>query len=258
MTLLTVNKDIQKPRRLKVKPFFPPPSISLATSWKITIHDARQEPLLWEEHKKAADKSFLQKGLSAVGEKRKVDTSRFPTFFAEARIKSPRGGYQLIGGIRMQLSDKDGKLSIVNELDGYADTRILSGFLKQFAPKNVAYGSGLWLDKKHHLPGLSADLARTYCLLVHLSKAQWHIGCTPHYILDAWSALGWSPVSVIPGFPYPDERYKSFVLFGNKNTWPESLTNWAEEQTANLDIDSLYLGRRINPLRVERQTQSQY
>jgi hypothetical protein len=142
-----------------VAPFFPPPAGGSAPDWRIDVYDATHEPERWQRYMDAANRSYAERGLQAVGEEHVIDVDRYATWFAEAVIVDARGQEVPVGGIRIHMPAADKQLLLFEELEEFVDIDVLRRLLQPLWTQGVCHGGGLWLDSSHSSVGIAADLA---------------------------------------------------------------------------------------------------
>jgi len=227
-----ITKIASKSQR-NVKPFYPPPSTDLEVPWTLQVYSARYERERWERYNQIANQSYAERDLKSVGEDRGIDIDQYPTYFAEATID----GGPPIGGVRVHTIDKHGEVPLHEELTGYIDMNAFRVFTDGLRVEGIAHGGGLWIDSKCRMAGLSADLARACFAMFLATRTTWYLGAGHEYVQDAWASLGWDAAPEFQTFPYPDDRYNSYVLCGSKETWPIEFAHWAEEQARGITLE---------------------
>jgi hypothetical protein len=233
----------------RAEPFYPPPVEASATPWTITVYSAVHERARWERYCRVANRSYAARGLQAIGEAQVIDIDCYPTYFAEATLTSGADGDEPIGGVRIHSPSPGGRLPLLDELEGYTDIHILQDLVDKLRPQGISHSGGLWIDPAYGRRGLAGDLARAYNAMIAAIQTRWYIGATHQYILDAWRPLGWHPIPTIPYFPYPDDRYQSCVLLGDRQTWPDDLVTWASAQAGDATLDGPGARVTVRPMR---------
>ncbi|MEM7538922.1 MAG: hypothetical protein AAF639_42590 [Chloroflexota bacterium] len=241
----TDHRHHQQPRR-NVRPFYPPPPADLDTPWTIHIYNAFYEQDRWERHNHVANQSYADRDLNAVGKERIVDVTQHPTYVAEATIN----GIDPVGGVRVHTPDAFGELPLHEELMGYIDMDAFRTYTDGLLHDGIAHASGLWVDVNRQLPGLGADLARACFVLFLATGCKWYIGAGHQYVQNAWASLGWYAEPDFGLFPYPDDRYDSYVLNGTKETWVPEFVEWAATQIGGASLDGAGVRFTVEPMRV--------
>ncbi|MEZ4862673.1 MAG: hypothetical protein R3C14_15265 [Caldilineaceae bacterium] len=235
-------------RHKSVPPFYPPPAEPFDTPWQITVYSATHERERWQRYNEIANRSYAVRGLKSVGEERHIDIDQYPTYFAEATVN----GSAPIGGVRVHTPSPHGWLPLQEELTGYTDMESLQLLCQELMPEGICHGGGLWINPKRRLRGLAGDLARACFVMFAVTRARWYLGAGHQYVLDTWASLGWHPTAKFPTFPYPDERYESYVLLGNQDTWPKDLRIWTAEQTENVVLNGQSAQFVVQPMRLKK------
>lgn len=244
--------------RGRVAPFYPPPAGSTNMPWTITVYNAHYERARWQRYNQVANRSYAARNLQAVGEDQIIDIDRYPTYFAEATLKSAAGNGKPVGGIRLHTCGLCGRLPLMEELEGYTDIEILQALADKLRPQGISHGAGFWIDPAYGRSGLAGDLALALYAMIAATQTRWYMGATHQYILDAWRSLRWHPVSTIPTFPYPDDRYQSCIILGDQHTWPDDVAKWASVQVRGAALDGPGARFTVRPMRSKSRRRSSY
>lgn len=239
------SKKTSSKSRRSVRPFYPPPSADLETPWTIKVYNAYHEHGRWERYNEIANQIYAQRNLKAVGEERRVDIEKYPTYFIEATID----GSAPFGGIRVHTANSEGEFPLHEELSGYINMKAFRSFTDDLQVDGLAHLSAFWIDPSCRMAGVAGDIARAGFALCLATSSKWNIGAAHQYIQNAWESLGWYSVPQFETFPYPDDRYESFVICGSKETWPTELTEWAEDQTQGVSLNGLSVRFTVEPMR---------
>jgi hypothetical protein len=197
---------------------------------------------LWEEYLHGAEQSYSRHGveraidLSAIADG--ADTAMFwTTIDSSGRV---------IGGLRAKgplLSADDSHASI--EWSGQAGLAAVRKMIDDRAPFGVLEMKTAWTtDDRDSARRLSYALARTIFHAMALLDVQFGMAtCAPH-VLERWRTSG-AVVAPIPATPYPDERYRTKMMWWDRRTFanhaaPDQLPRILNE----MRIVSNYAGAR--------------
>lgn len=235
-----------------LKPFYPPPARTLDEDeihYTIKAYSATHDKGKWARHSFYADKSYAGRRLKEVGEQQVIDVNQYPTYFAEATVVT-FGSEIVIGGIRVHKTDCNGRLPVMDEIEGYVDASAFDSFINSLNTSDLSHGGGLWIDRAYGFSSLAGDLARAGVLLQIAIQCRWCLGAGHHYVLDAWGSLGLLPTLNVPSFPYPSKRFETYILLGGPETWPDELAKWAKTQIGDSTLDGAGPRFTVEPMRM--------
>ena len=149
----------------------------------------------------------------------------------------PINGIDPIGGVRIHQPSSAGELPLHEELMDYINMKEFRVYSSRRLSEGITHGGKLWIDPNCRLAGLAADLARRCFVMFLATQAKWYLGAGNQYVQDAWASLRWYAAPKFQTFPYPDNRYDSYVLCGLKDIWPSNFKRWAAAQIDGEGLD---------------------
>lgn len=228
----------------RISDFYPPPVSELFTPWTIEVFSAAHEPERWRMHRECAHQSLVKRRLEGVDRHHEKIRHDCPIYVAEARLN-----HKPVGGVNINFSNSSCQLPALDWLKGYIDTKRLENFIQILAAQGIIQCGGLWTDPEYRANGLSGDLARTFIPLIKAARVRFYLTICPQHTLEALCTLGSELVAEFPPFPYPDERYQTYIIIGDVRRWPADLAAWAEEQTTGVVLNGAKVSWTINPMR---------
>jgi len=202
---------------------------------RITIARREREPALWEAYLRGADARYADFGLEGVTEDHTDAGQRSDTWFTLAWLDG-----KIAGGMRMHAATR---LPLLDELSGHVNEHYLASVIRGRQADGVVHCGGLWVNKAfRRYPNLTADLARSHLVLVQLVGARWSVGTSAEHTLGAWSSLGYREDPSIRPFPYPDERYRTRVLWcdmRSEEAFDPGLRSWMISEADRISSGSL-------------------
>jgi len=111
-------------------------------------------------------------------------------------------------------------------------------------PFGVVEMKTAWVSDEPSLRrSLSSTLARTPFPTMALLDAQFVVATAGSHILDRWRTSGGVVVSKIPATPYPDDRYRTKMMWWDRSTF----TNHADsEQVSKIFNEMAILARQLD------------
>jgi hypothetical protein len=186
---------------------------------------------LWEEYLNGAEQSYRRHGVERAIDVAAIadgtDTAMFwTTLDASGRV---------IGGLRAKgplLSADDSHATV--EWSGQPGLPAVRKMINDRVPFGVLEMKTAWTtDDRHSARRVSHALARTIFHAMALLDVQFGVAtCAPH-VLERWLTSG-AVVAPIPATPYPDERYRTKMMWWDRRTFanhaaPEQLPKILDE-----------------------------
>jgi hypothetical protein len=179
------------------------------------------DPDLWHEYLRGAERSYRAHGVERaldVGAIRDgADTAMFwTTIDAAGRV---------IGGLRAKgpLRSADDSHATV-EWAGQPGLPAVYKMISDRIPFGVLEMKSAWTtDNRDSARRLSQALARTVFHAMTLLDAQFCMATSAPHVLERWRTSG-AVVAPIPATPYPDERYRTKMMWWDRRTFANHAT----------------------------------
>lgn len=193
----------------------------------VVVSAPSTDPSLWNEYVTGAERSYrkhrVEKALDLAAFRDGADTAMFwATMDANGR---------LLGGVRARvpLASTDDSHAV----DEWAGQRGLSAVRKMVTdrlPFGVVEVKTAWVTTDpQQAPSITRVLARAPLHSMVGLNAQFAIATAASHVLDRWASSGGVVASRIPATPYPDERYRTKLMWWDRRTF----ANHAEPSQAS-------------------------
>jgi hypothetical protein len=174
------------------------------------------DPELWEEYLRGAERSYQNHGVARALDIDEIrdgaDTAMFwATLDAAGRV---------IGGVRAKgpLRSADDSHATV-EWAGQPGLSAVRKMIDDRVPFGILEMKAAWItDDRETARRLSRALARSGFHAMALMGIQFCMATSAPYILDSWRTSG-GVVAPIPATPYPDERYRTKMMWWDQRTF---------------------------------------
>ena len=210
---------------------------------RLVVSNPALDPALWTAYLDGAVRSYTEHGvqrtLNIDATRDGVDTHMF---FAAV---DGRGG--VVGGARVvgPLWSADDSHAVI-EWEGSPGAVAVSKMINDRVPFGVVEVKSAWADSaSRHRDAIAAALARTALPIMALSGVQFVMATAAAHVLDRWRASGGVVAATIPAVAYPDERYRTKMMWWDRSTIanhadPKQLSRMYEE-TGELmrDVEAL-------------------
>lgn len=171
---------------------------------------------LWEEYLRGAEKSYrrhgVERALDVAAIRDGADTAMFwATLDSKGRV---------IGGLRAKgplLSADDSHATV--EWAGQPGLAAVRKMITDRVPFGVLELKSAWTtDDRDRAQRLSTALARTPFHAMTLLDIQFCMATSAPHVLERWRTSG-AVVAAIPATPYPDERYRTKMMWYDRRTF---------------------------------------
>ncbi|MDP9165233.1 MAG: hypothetical protein M3O32_04105 [Actinomycetota bacterium] len=206
------------------------------------------DPDLWTEYLRGAERSYRQRGVGRAIDVESIRAGTDTAMFWTAVDSSGR----VIGGLRAKgpLGSPDDSHATVE----WAGQPGLSDVRKMIAdriPFGVIEMKSAWTtDDRDRARRLSLSLARTMFHAMALLDSQFSMATSAPHALEQWRTSG-GVVAAIPATPYPDERYRTKMMWWDRRTFanhavPEQLPKIIHEMnTVTQQAEAQQAGRAV-------------
>jgi hypothetical protein len=175
------------------------------------------EPRLWAEFVDGADRSYHKHGVERALDMPALRDEQNTQLFFAAQAEDGK----LVGGSRAKGPlQSDEESHAVVEWAGRPGLRTVRKMLTDRLPFGVMEMKTAWvIDDPSRSRSLSQMLARTPVLAMALLDARFAVATAAAYVLDRWRTSGGVVASRIPATPYPDERYRTKMMWWDRSTF---------------------------------------
>ena len=202
------------------------------------------EPTLWAEYLEGAQRSYHKYGVDAALDWAEIaDGSDTGVFFAAIDESG-----KVAGGCRAKepYSSAEQSHAIV-EWAGQPGHELVHKMIDDRIPFGLSKIKTAWVsDDPNRSKSLTTTLARTAMHTMAMLDVQFIMATAAAHVLDRWRSSGGVVVSRIPATPYPDERYRTKIMFWDRRTY----ANHAQpNQVAKVLAEAAYLAPMTYGLR---------
>ncbi|MFC7672397.1 hypothetical protein ACFQWH_04910 [Mycolicibacterium sp. GCM10028919] len=192
------------------------------------------DPALWSEYLCCAERSYrkhgVEKALDAAAIADGADTALFWALVDDDGV--------MLGGVRAKgpLTGADDSHAVV-EWAGHEGLPMVRKMIDDRAPFGILEMKSAWTTDDRTRAGLvSTALARSGFHALELMGIQFCMATSAPHILERWGSSG-GVVAPIPAAPYPDERYRTKMMWWDRRTFanhaePEQLSKILRETAA--------------------------
>ncbi|MDP7705043.1 hypothetical protein [Mycobacterium sp. TY815] len=232
---------------------FVPPTLPFQESLSLRLPDANcklvvsnpvLDPTLWTEYLEGAIRSYTKHGvertlnIDAIADG--ADTWLF--FAAVDSVGDVVGGARVVG----PLWSADDSHAVI-EWEGSPGAVAVRKMIDDRVPFGVVEVKTAWADSaSRHRDAIATALARTALPIMALLGVQFVMATAAAHVLDRWRASGGVVAATIPAVAYPDERYRTKMMWWDRSTManhadPKQLSRMYKE-TGELMRDAEALG----------------
>jgi len=188
------------------------------TDCTVAISQPDTDPELWHDYLDAAQQSYRAHGVEDVVNAPAIrdghDTALFWT------VSDRRG--RLVGGVRAKgpLRGADDSHAVV-EWAGRPGLRLVRKMIDDRAPFGIVEMKTAWVcDERSRAHAVTDLLARTGFHVMTLMEVQFIMATAAQHVLELWKSGGGS-VAAIPATPYPDQRYRTKMMWWDRRKLAE-------------------------------------
>ncbi len=211
------------------------------TSCTVVVSTPAADRELWAEFVEGAARSYHRHGIErALDMDSLLDESNTQLFHA---VVNDAG--EIMGGIRAKgpLESPEESHAIVE----WADRPGLSTVYKMLSdrlPFGVVEMKTAWMtDDQSRSRALGGTLARTPFITMALLDAQFVVATAGSHVLNRWRTSGGVVATKVPATPYPDDRYRTKMMWWDRSTFTNDA---APEQVSKIFNEMAILARQLD------------
>ncbi|WP_310768528.1 hypothetical protein [Mycobacterium sp. Z3061] len=183
---------------------------------KLVVSNPALDPTLWTEYLDGAVRSYTEHGVERT---LNIDAVRdgMDTRLFYAAVDG-RGA--VVGGARVvgPLWSADDSHAVI-EWEGTPGAVAVRKMIDDRVPFGVVEVKTAWADSaSRHRGAIAAALARTALPSMALLGVQFVMATAAAHVLDRWRASGGVVAATIPAVAYPDERYRTKMMWWDRST----------------------------------------
>jgi hypothetical protein len=204
----------------------------------VTIARPSDDDALWREYLAGAQRSYLSNGVSGAVDAEAICDSGDTTLFWS--MTDTAGA--VVAGIRAvgPLTCPDDSHAVV-EWAGQPGLPMVEKMITDRLPFGVVEMKTAWVtSERNRNRKLTATLARTGCQVLAALGVQFCMATCAGLALERWRSSG-GVVAPIPSTPYPDERFRTSLMWWDRLTVAHCA---AANQTAKIAAEMEFIRRR--------------
>ncbi|MUL63743.1 hypothetical protein BOO86_04640 [Mycobacterium sp. CBMA 234] len=185
------------------------------TACTVVLSQPNTDPELWHRYLDSAERNYRRHGVEAVVDAAAIrsgaDTALFWT------VMDHRGN--MVGGLRAKapLGCADDSHAVV-EWHGQPGLAMVRKMIDDRAPFGVLEMKTAWVsDHRASRHSITHLLARTAFHATSVMGVQFVMATAAQHVLELWKSGG-GVVAPIPATPYPDERYRTKMMWWDRRT----------------------------------------
>ena len=215
------------------------------TACTLVMSAPATDPQLWDEYLEGAERSYRKHGVERALD---IDTIRsgHDTVLFWAAI-DPAG--EVVAGVRAKgpLQCAEDSHALV-EWSGRPGEQAVRKMITDRLPFGVIEMKSAWTtDKPGHSGRLTKLIARSGFHAMPLLDNQFCMATGSTHVLERWRSSGGVLASAIPATPYPDERYRTKMMWWDRRNF----TKHADaDQVSKILLEVAEIGRRLRRLSV--------
>jgi hypothetical protein len=210
----------------------------LDTECTLTMSQPSADPELWTQYLEGAQRSYRKHGVECALDLDAIRSGDDTALFFAAVDERGR----VVGGLRAKgpLRSADESHAVV-EWAGRPGLHAIRKMITDRLPFGVVEMKTAWVtDDPKRNRSLTRTLARTPFPTMALLNAQFVVATAASHVLNRWRSSGGVVASTIPSTPYPDERYRTKMMWWDRRTF----ANHAEPgQVAKILIEVMAVTR---------------
>lgn len=211
------------------------------TSCTMVVSTPSADPALWADFVDGAARSYHKHGIERALEMDSLrDEANTQLFHAVVNDEGT-----IMGGIRAKgpLESPEESHAIV-EWEDRPGLRTVRKMLTDRLPFGVVEMKTAWMsDDPSRSRALANTLARTPFTAMALLDAQFVVATAGSHVLNRWRTSGGVVATKIPATPYPDDRYRTKMMWWDRGTF----TNDAEpEQLSKVFNEMAIVARQLD------------
>jgi hypothetical protein len=187
------------------------------TGCTVVVSRPSNEPDLWTEYLEGADISYRAHGVECALDLDAIRSGEDTAVFYAAVDETGR----VLGGVRAKgpFHAVDESHAVV-EWAGQPGEHAVRKMIADRLPFGVVEMKTAWVtDDRDRSRSLTKTLARTAFPSMALLDAQFVMATAAAHVLDRWRSSGGVVATKIPATPYPDERYRTRIMWWDRLTF---------------------------------------
>lgn len=226
----------------------PIPSLTERFSWfdsdtaaTMVVSTPSADPALWADFVEGASRSYHKHGIErALDLPSLLDESNTQLFHA---VVNDDG--HIMGGIRAKgpLVSPEDSHALVEWADRPGWHTVYK-MLSDRLPFGVVEMKTAWMtDDQSRSRALGSTLARTPFTTMALLDAQFVVATAGSHVLNRWRSSGGVVATKVPATPYPDDRYRTKMMWWDRGTFSNDA---APDQVAKIFNEMAILARQLD------------
>lgn len=210
------------------------------TSCTVVVSTPAADPVLWADFVDGAARSYHRHGIErALDMDALTDEANTQLFHA---VVNDAGA--IMGGVRAKGPlDSPEESHAVVEWEDRPGLRTVRKMLTDRLPFGVVEMKTAWMsDDPGRSRGISNTLARSPFTTMALLDAQFVVATAGSHVLNRWRTSG-GAVAKIPATPYPDDRYRTKMMWWDRSTFAN---NADAEQVSKIFNELAIVARRLD------------
>ena len=210
------------------------------TSCTVVVSTPAADPVLWADFVDGAARSYHRHGIErALDMDSLTDEANTQLFHA---VVNDAGA--IMGGVRAKGPlDSSEESHAVVEWEDRPGLRTVRKMLTDRLPFGVVEMKTAWMsDDPGRSRGISNTLARSPFTTMALLDAQFVVATAGSHVLNRWRTSG-GAVAKIPATPYPDDRYRTKMMWWDRSTFAN---NADAEQVSKIFNELAIVARRLD------------
>ena len=185
---------------------------------RIEAHRPCDRADLWRAYLDGAEAEYRRHGLSHVLAREELEDGGTAALFYVARDHDGRvaGGLRCHGPLQ-----RPGDAQALRELAGHTDLSVVHDLVAGRLASGVVEIKGVWVHPDFRHRGLSAAMARCYVHAMDAFGARYAICTCSDTTAVRWQSSGGRAAADLAPVPYPDERYRSLLLWWDRDVLAE-------------------------------------
>jgi molybdopterin/thiamine biosynthesis adenylyltransferase len=217
--------------------------VDLASGIRLVGHTPARRPDLWRAYLDGAEARYRHHGVHHALERNRVEDGTSTSLFWVAIDHGC-----VVAGLRCHGPiASTGEAAALRELASHSDLALIEQEIRERMRFGVVEIKGVWvaLARDDHRQ-LSSALARCYVHSLEWLDARFALCTASDHALDRWVSTGGRQVDGRIAVPYPDDRYRTVMMWWDR----ERVGELAEpEQLAAIAVERIELQTTAEPLR---------
>ncbi|MEO5831776.1 MAG: hypothetical protein ABJA16_01560 [Nakamurella sp.] len=187
------------------------------------VAEPAAQPALWAAYLEGARRNYRQHGVESAIEYGEVRDGRSTALF----VAATDGTGRVVGGLRVQsrLTRPD-QAHALREWAGRPGTTEMIAQINQRLPSGVIEVKAVWVEHDiEHKVALTAALARAFVHTMDLLRVRYALCTAAAHAVTRWQTSGGVVSTTVSAVAYPDERYRTRLMWWDRSQVPELLSH---------------------------------